>query len=770
MSSRTWSARPGSIRRSAAGPVRAGLVVSFAASILASSTRAGAQPPVLPRPASPAPPDPASVNHPSTGPSADQPAEPPTAEPPTADHPAAEPPASESAPADVATEISPQEVIVIEGRPPPESASSVHFTEKELRRRPHNQPSDVLRQTPGLVVSQHAGGGKSDQYFLRGFDADHGTDVALFVDGVPVNLTSHGHGQGYADSHWIIPETIASLDVHKGPYSARFGDFYTAGAIEMKTIESIPGAGVWMTAGTELAGPVAFERPTSRLVGMASPSMPLGKTLVAAEISSTDGPFIHQQNFRRYTTMARWSAPLGGGDLGITLNAYGARWNQSGQVPSAEVDAGRLDRFDSIDPSEGGTSSRSSAALHYDVGEAAKGRWSFLAYLVDYRLRLYSDFTLFARDPVNGDEIEQTDNRLLYGTSATYRRLHSILGAPALITAGAQVRADDVTASLWHTSERMRLADCFEVANPCNHTQGAIRNLAAFAEENVSATSWLELTAGARIDHFVWDLEDLDPETSLTPMATGGTAQRAIFSPKLSAIARPSERVDIFANAGFGFHSNDARSAVSDDGRGALARAFGTETGARVRPADGVEAQAALWYLHLSSEQVWSGDNGGTEPSDPTRRYGADVAVSWTATPWLSLDANVSVGRSVFVANRGNGGALALAPRLTGGGGVTLSHGQSTFVALRARGIGDRPANDDGSLTADGYLLFDLVAAHKLGRFETGLTVMNLLDSKWREAQFAEESRVSPDAELREDVHFTPGAPLTALVTVGSTF
>ena len=661
-----------------------------------------------------------------------------------------------------------EEVIEIEGRPPPESASSVHFDAEDLRRRPRNQPSDVLRQAPGLVVSQHAGGGKADQYFLRGFDADHGTDVALFVDGVPVNLTSHGHGQGYADSHWIIPETVGSLDVHKGPYSARYGDFYTAGAIEMKTVESIPGAGVWLTSGTELGGPVAFERPTSRMVGMASPRVPVGKTLVAAEIGSTDGPFLDQQNFRRFASLARWSAPMGGGTIGAALTAYGASWNQSGQIPAAEVAAGRLDRFGSLDPTEGGASSRASVALDYDLGQAKDGRWSFLAYLVDYRLRLYSNFTLYARDMEQGDQIEQTDDRLLYGTSASYRRLHSILGAPALVTAGAQVRADDVTADLWHTGGRLRLADCFEVQNPCNRTQNAIRNLAVFVEEDVSPLAWLRLTAGLRLDQFVWDVEDLDPETALSPMTTGGTAQRALISPKLNAIVELDPRVSLFVNSGLGFHSNDARAAIASGGTDAVARALGVEGGARARPLEGIDLSAALWYLRLSSEQVWSGDLGGTEPSDPTRRYGLDLSGAWAAAAWLSVDANLSLARSTFVANRGNAGALALAPRLTGGGGVTLSR-RTSFVSLRARGIGDRPANDEDTLTAEGYLLFDLVASHRIGVFEVGLTLINLLDAKWREAQFAEESRVSPAAELREDVHFTPGAPLTALLTLGAT-
>ena len=207
------------------------------------------------------------------------------------------------------------EIIVVEGEAPAESASSVHFGQEELRRRPHSQPSDVLRQTPGLVVAQHAGGGKSDQYFLRGFDADHGTDVAIFVDGIPVNLTSHGHGQGYADSHWLIPELVTSLEVHKGPYAARFGDYYTAGAIDLKTADRVPASGLWISGGGELRGPVAFERPTARMVGIANPEVGRGSALLAAEVSRTDGPFTNAQGFNRVTTFGKLMQPLAGGDL-----------------------------------------------------------------------------------------------------------------------------------------------------------------------------------------------------------------------------------------------------------------------------------------------------------------------------------------------------------------------------------------------------------------------------------------------------------------------
>jgi hypothetical protein len=288
---------------------------------------------------------------------------------------------------------------------------------------------------------------------------------------------------------------------------------------------------------------------------------------------------------------------------------------------------------------------------------------------------------------------------------------------------------------------------------------------ATYVEEDRSIGPRLRLLGGVRADTFLWHVTDLSPVTAGTMDAVGGSATSAIVSPKLSAIITASEDLDVFVNTGLGFHSNDARAAVASDGVGALARAIGAETGARLAVGDELKASFAAWYLHLASEQVWSGDLGGTEPSDPTRRYGLDLDRQWSPRPWLGLDSNVALGRSTFVANRGNGGALALAPRVMGGGGVTVRRGTS-FAAVRFRGIGDRPANDDGSLTAQGYGLVDVVAQRALGATTLGLTIENLLDADWREAQFAEESRVSPTGDLAEDVHFTPGAPLTALLTL----
>jgi hypothetical protein len=262
-----------------------------------------------------------------------------------------------------------------------------------------------------------------------------------------------------------------------------------------------------------------------------------------------------------------------------------------------------------------------------------------------------------------------------------------------------------------------------------------------FGAENDLVTSW-QVIGGLRFDLFVWDVDDLNPSTELTPSTIGGIAQLAVLSPKLSLVFRPAAKLDVFVNGGLGFHSNDARAATSSAGARAIARAYGTEAGARIRPLPGLSASVAAWYLFLTSEQVWNGDEGGTEASLASRRLGLDLDVAWDVTPWLALDANVALAHPTLVLNAGNGGALALAPKLMGGGGAALHKGPN-LLSVRARGLGARPANDDGSLTAGGYLILDLVASHKMGPWDFGLMVNNLLNTEWREAQFGTAGRSS---------------------------
>ncbi len=666
-------------------------------------------------------------------------------------HPEDAPPAPDAHSHQVA-----EETIEVVDDAPAQSASSVHLDRAALARRPGTQPSDILRQVPGLVVSQHAGGGKSDQYFIRGFDADHGTDIAIFADGVPVNLTSHGHGQGYADTHWMIPETIRSVDVHKGPYSARYGDFYTAGALELTTIDDVPGPTLWSVTGLSLTHHRGLDR---RIVGLGSLKLrEHDRSLVAIELAEGDGPFVNEQSFRHANTLLKWRGHVGPGELAAQLTGYAGRWNQSGQIPESEVLAGRLDRFGAIDPTEGGTASRASAQLAYSFYDMDHSSWTLRAYGVRNDLTLFSNFTLFARDLINGDQIEQRDARWLVGGDVTYERA---IGRKVRFAAGGGIRYDLAETGLWHTAARTRLPDCFQDgSNPCNHTDNRIWDLSAWVESNITPVPWLHIIAGLRVDQLLWDVDDL-----VSRRLDGGT-HAAIVNPKLSVELHASKQVNFFFNTGSGFHSNDARAAIASQGEGALARALGAEAGVRMRPASRARVSADIWYLHLASEQVWSGDAGGTEPSDPTRRFGLDLEGSVEATPWLTLDANVTWAHATPVTTSG---ALALAPRWMGSGGIAV-HDALGFVSLRARGIADRPGNDDGSLTAEGYLIFDLIAGRTLGRYAIELTVTNLFDTDWREAQFAEKSRVSTTAPLLEQMHFTPGVPLTATVAAAVTF
>jgi hypothetical protein len=714
----------------------------------------------------------------------------PAAAPAPADPPPAAVPAGStsetaaSTPGDASTASAPEpaappseadaEVIEINDRAPAESASSVHLSRDELQFRSRTQVSDILRQVPGLMVSQHAGGGKSDQYFIRGFDADHGTDIAIYADGVPVNLPSHGHGQGYSDTHFLIPEAISTVDVHKGPYSARFGDFYTAGAMELQTIDHVDGPTLWIAGGAPLAGPKRFDQYNRRVVGMASPELrdrDTDRSLIAAQIGDTDGPFDNAQHFRQGNALVKWQGQVGRGDLHLETSWYAASWNASGQVPESAIAQGLISRFGSLDPTEGGDTSRTSLQLGYRVHDDQGGLWRASLYGVEYRLRLFSDFTLFARDPVHGDEIEQNDARTVWGLDTAYERRFSLGGLDSYLTAGVQLRDDNTETALWHAERRMRLPDCFELgANPCNDTMDRIRDVAGYVEATIHLPPHIHILPGLRFEQFSWDVDDLNPATRSDPTrTTGGSASRAIVLPKLSIEAEVTPRLDLFANAGSGFHSNDARGSAASRGEGALARGLGAEAGFRTTVIPHARLSADFWYLHLDSELVWSGDEGGTSASGPTRRYGVDLEGTYTPLPWLRLDANLSLAHAAFVHNAGNGSALALAPRIMGQGGVTLLHGPA-FVSLRARGIGDRPGNDSGTLTAQGYLIFDLIAGRRLGKLDLDLTVNNLFNSDWREAQFADASAVVPGGPAIEQMHFTPGIPLTATATAAYRF
>jgi outer membrane receptor protein involved in Fe transport len=668
-------------------------------------------------------------------------------------------------PADAVDAAHAGDEVTVEGeRPANEAASRVHVARRELELRPRRRVGDVLEAVPGLFAVQHAGGGKANQWFLRGFDADHGTDIAFFVDGVPLNAVSHGHGQGYTDVNFLIPELVSSLEGYKGPYYAAFGDFATAGAVNLALAESLPESRVEFAYGNQ---------GSRRALVVASPSFGEDwRALLAGEIAHTDGPFAQPEDLGRYNLFARASHDLSAAaSLSLTVMAYGSDWNGSGQIPARAV-CGEgeaenpppetygepcIDRFDSVDRSEGGATTRQQVSLRY-AAASPSGKLSGLVYAVRYRFSLFSNFTFYADDPALGDEIEQGDERTTLGADVRYS-FHEHLG-PVLLrtTFGLQSRADFIDNSLWHTADRERL-------EPRVDASIAESELGLFGELDARVTPALRFVLGLRADRIDVNVEDELEDTQTLGTKSSGATSDELLSPKLMAVVTPLPALDLFAAYGRGFHSNDARGAVLKEGAATLITpALAYEVGARLVPLAGLRFQASAFLLDLDSEIVWSGDAGGTEPSGATRRYGLEIGARYQLGNVLFADADATFVNARYRENAGNGNAVALAPTrtFTAGVGARPSFGPFTpFGAVRVRSIADRPAVEDESFVAEGFTTFDLNLGARYGNVEAALDVQNVFDAAYREVNFANESRLAYEPAAVTGIHYTPGWPRT---------
>ena len=667
----------------------------------------------------------------------------------------------------------------IEASAPTSAASAESIRDRDLRLRPASSAEDLLRVVPGLVIAQHQGGGKADQLFLRGFDADHGTDVALSVDGIPVNLPSHAHGQGYADLNFLIPEVIDRVDVLKGPYFVEVGDFATAGAVNLRTRRSFAESSVQGTYGS-------FD--TWRVLGIGSTGNTASPTWMAAEVYGTQGPFQTGQDLKRYNLFLKSTLQISASTrLGILASAYGSQWRSSGQIPLRftelpESDPAHLDRFGSIDPSEGGQTQRQMLALTIESRPSDEDDLAFTAYVVRYRLTLFNDFTFQLRDEANFDEIEQTDSRVTTGLNATYRHRLDLGGIRTVTTLGAQARLDSTTVGLWHDKQRVRLPTCAPVGeptpNPCGLDDVVQSDLAAFLQEDMRFTPWLRVLLGVRGDLFEWNVTNVSPNASTLPNQGTAVVQRGIVNPKLQTVITPATGWDLYLDAGGGFHSNDARAVLAQNGVGALPRAWGAEVGTRLSLLDRrLDLAAAFWFIHLQSELVFVADEGTTEASDPTDRYGVDLEARFRILPWLWADADLTLAHAAYTKDQGNGSAVALAPTLTSQAGLSVLHPAGWRGRVGARWVGSRPATQDpNGLQAQGYFIVDLTVAYRWRFLEVGLVVENVLDASWREAQFANASYVAgrdaPSLAGKgvEDIHFTPGNPINVRGTVALYF
>lgn len=635
--------------------------------------------------------------------------------------------------------------ITVRARPPMTAASSDVVSARDLGARPVRTPSDLLRIVPGLVTGNHAGGGKAEQIFLRGFDADHGTDVAIFVDGVPVNMRSHAHGQGYADMHFVIPELVERVEVRKGPYFADIGDFGVAGAARFRLRDTVE-----EPMGFAQASGGSFH--TQRYVVAGSPTKdgPL-KTLVAAEAYFTDGPFDDEQNLERYNALAKvtWE-PNRDLRLSLWLSDFRSEWSASGQVPQREVAAGRLDRFGFIDPTEGGATERQNAELSlrwspHEDGEVKASLWASR-----YRLRLYSNFSFFT-DPVLGDGIEQRDTRWLGGSELAYRHYFELPRDVLLIaSAGFTARTDHPHVILARQTRRTRTSKTQDVR--IQET-----SLGGWVELEVQPHEQLRAVVGGRWEVYRFRVDDRLAPPTVQGDETDHTGPLA----KAALILSPAARTEVYLDFGMGYHSNDARSIVGPSaGLESLPLALAYEVGFRTFMFDRLDLAAAFFLLDLESELVLVGDEGVVEARGATRRLGGEVDVRLQVFDWLRLEADVSYTHARF---RRSGDAVPLAPRFLLRTGITFRHeiGPGTFEAtLQTRTVGDRPAIEDESVDAQGYTVCDLLLRYVTERVDLFLRVDNLLDKRWRETQFFSTSQLLTEAAPVDDIHFTPGNPI----------
>jgi hypothetical protein len=632
--------------------------------------------------------------------------------------------------------------VVVTAPPPVSSSSEVFVPGRDFQLRPEGRPADILRLVPGFVISQHQGGGKAEQYFLRGFDADHGTDVALYIDGLPVNLRSHAHGQGYADLHFLIPETVQRLDGFKGPYFVEFGDFATAGAFNFVMRDTVD---------ENYAEAAGGSWGTQRYLTLISPTRDALKTLVAIEYYRSDGPFEHPNGYERFNLFAKAKATLAEGmDLAVWASYYMADWHGSGEIPTRAVRAGVISRFGSIDPNEGGSTQRANLNVDWRWKLDENQLVTVHTYGTYYELDLFNDFTFFLNDPQNGDEINQRDRRFMAGFDALYQYQTRPFGVSLTSSAGFQYRIDTPRVVLATSVQRHQLARTQDVSI-------VEQSYSPFVKFDVVPLPWLRFVTGARGDIFTYDVHS---RVNTTGDDLNGRVTQARPNVKANLALGPWYQTEFFANFGTGYHSNDARAVISDPNLTALPTARGYEFGMRSKAIPRTELSLTYWVIDLASELVFVGDDGTTEARGPSHREGIEFAMRVKILDWLTFSGDVTAAKAEF----DTGGAVPLAPLLTSRADLTarLPWGLSSSLAMRF--LGDRYADEERHQTARGYLLFDFTARYRYKWLEAFVSIENLASTEYREAQLFFTSRLAGEpAGGVPDIHYTPGNPRTVL-------
>ncbi len=652
------------------------------------------------------------------------------------------------------------EVLIVEGHRTnligeATTASEGLVTQKEIEARPILRTGEVLEFVPGMIVTQHSGTGKANQYFLRGFNLDHGTDFNTSVDGMPVNMRTHGHGQGYTDINFLIPELIQTIDYKKGPYYADVGDFSGAGAAEFTTRSRIS---------RPLAKLGIGEDGYQRLLAMGDVAATDGNLLIAFEGQRYDGPWTDiDEDLDKNNAVLTWSQPLRDGRLRLSFMGYDNRWNSADQIPRRAVDQGIIDELGSLDTTVGGESSRYSLS-----GNWRNAHWNVSAYAIRYELDLWSNFTYFLDDPTQGDQFQQVDDRSLYGFDLS-RHLHTRLGGYEVRQQiGWQLRQDDIDdVALLRTRSRQQIGsvrrDAVEELSTALYWQG-----------ETPLTERLTGRAGLRYDYY-----DVEVDSGLA--ANSGSDSDDIISPKLSLTYRFNEQYEGYLSAGRGFHSNDARGATItvDPVSGTpaeqvdlLVRSQGAELGLRFYDAARLNLSAALWMLELDSELLFVGDAGNTEASRASQRYGLEVAgYYWIGQNW-SMDLELAWTHSKFSEDDpAEGNHIDGSLPFVGSAGISYQPALGWNGSLRVRHFGERTLDSFDTVNSDATTVTNLALGYQWQDWSLTLDALNLLDSDDHDIDYFYASRLAGEpAAGVEDIHFHPIEPRTLRLTAAYRF
>ncbi len=634
------------------------------------------------------------------------------------------------------------------------SASDVTVSADEMKLRLHDGSTDLLRDVPGMFLSQSAGGALADQFSLRGFDGRAATDVSVIVDGVPVNLPSHPDGDGFADTHFLIAPTVSSITLRKGPQSGRAFGIGNAGELSIRTLDVVPGNGVYIAA---RSGSMASDftqakqrlvRLMHRAVAMTSPTLTHGDAIIAAEVGITDGFSANPQRFRRSVLMAKWRHPTSSGDIRLAANLYAGRWAESGLVPAADIEAGALGRFDSVDPSQGGTTTRASISAMFETPSDRSEAWRLGAFAVASDWQHFENPTLFLRNDAEGDQNLVIDSRRSYGMYGDYRRA---LGwrRTSQLNFGVDLRNDDGSIERWRTVRQHKTTDCFAEANPCQSTDPTIVTMGIYARQQLDLTPALRITGGVRLDQYIWNIDDRDSDSSTTNSAIDGSASRARLSPSLSVRLRHGATTWLL-NGQLGARTTDAHAAVLSDSYAAVVRALTADAGVRVRPSPQLEAAATLWYTNVEEQQVWDSLAQRVNLAPASTRVGLDTWVKFRPRALLGLQFDAALSLSPT--------ATLHTPRWLASSGLGLARAQTT-AALRVRSVG---MHGDA-----GYTLLAAVLGRRWGRIDAELTAENLLNRAWNEADITAAYRSTRAGDATTGRMITPGAPRTVMATVG---